>query len=83
LKPTVVNLRPEVSKFLVVVFFDARSRMITLRTTVSSNKISFFNSIVNSKRNSKTSNKQQKIKLIEENRYWNQPLSCSLMPDPV
>ncbi|CAE8602077.1 unnamed protein product [Polarella glacialis] len=41
--------------------------------TVSPNKISLFIVIVNSKNNSKTSNKQQKRKLIEEKSYWNQP----------
>ncbi|CAE8629225.1 unnamed protein product, partial [Polarella glacialis] len=41
--------------------------------TVSSNKISLLAVIVNNKNNCKTSNKQQKRKLIEEKTYWNQP----------
>jgi hypothetical protein len=41
--------------------------------TVSSNKISLVTVIVNNKNNSKTSNKQQKRKVIGEKCYWNQP----------
>ncbi|CAE8586909.1 unnamed protein product, partial [Polarella glacialis] len=46
--------------------------------TVSSNKIYLLTVLVNNKRNSKTSNKQQKRKLIEEKCYWNQPYSLLL-----
>ncbi|CAE8613485.1 unnamed protein product [Polarella glacialis] len=42
--------------------------------TVSSNKIVLLTVIVSNKTNSKTSNKQQKRKLIGETSYWNQPL---------
>mmetsp|Transcript_102937 Transcript_102937/g.185771 ORF Transcript_102937/g.185771 Transcript_102937/m.185771 type:complete len:81 (+) Transcript_102937:744-986(+) len=48
-------------------------QLAVLDATVSSNKISLLTVIVNSKNNSKTSNKQQKRKLIEEKCYWNQP----------
>ena len=44
-----------------------------LAATVSFNKISLLIVSVNTKNNSKTSNKQQKRKLIEEKCYWNQP----------
>ncbi|CAE8684975.1 unnamed protein product [Polarella glacialis] len=39
----------------------------------------FFTVMVNNKNNSKTSNKQQKRKLIEEKSYWNQPYEVMLL----
>ena len=47
--------------------------IMVARHTVSSNKISLLAIIVNNKNNSKTSNKEQKRKLIEEKCYWNHP----------
>jgi hypothetical protein len=41
--------------------------------TVSSTKISLLTVVANNEHNSKTSSKQQNIKVIEEKCYWNQP----------
>ncbi|CAE8700283.1 unnamed protein product [Polarella glacialis] len=59
-----------------------RSSMSAL-ITVSSTKISLLTVIVNNKNSSKTSSKQQKIKLIEEKCYWNQPYCSGPAPSSV
>ena len=46
--------------------FVAAGLLVLINVTVSSNNISLLTVIVNSKNNSKTSSKQQNIKLIEE-----------------